>query len=152
MYCELFFFKKILLSFFFSFHFDSDMSTFCVLLLFPIFKKIDGFSCPSSQEPDTHLLCQIFQSTDIESKLSVNMSVDDYCSYGWKSEKIGCNSSVSSTTIDFIELQNSDALNGTLNLAGQWPIYTRHIDLESECMFSSVHAQNTLIITLLFIH
>ena len=102
------------------------------LLLTFVTINIYGFNCPQTQTHDTHLLCLILQNTDVESKISSNgrdFAVDNYCTWGYREEKIGCNKS-SDVTIDYLELEDAQGLNGTLNINYPFPTQLKHIDLE----------------------
>ena len=106
------------------------------LTLHLLFTGINGFLCPSSQTTDSHLLCLILQNTDVESKISSSgrdLSINNYCTWGYYQERIGCNNPAD-TTIDYVELEYDRGLNGTLNANIPWPTKLKHIDLEHNCM------------------
>lgn len=117
------------------------MSTSCcwllTLFLIAVTINVHGFDCPISQNHDTHLLCLILQNTDAPSKISPSgrdFSIDNYCIWGDKEARIGCNKS-SDATIDYLELEEENGLNGTLNIDIPFPTGLRHIDLEQSCRF-----------------
>ena len=102
------------------------------LLLFSVVFTVNGIinDCPSGQEYDTHLTCQIFRNTNInEIFSSYNFSENNYC--GWSTSS-GDDYIQCSNGVDIIKLQlDYINLEGTLNLTYPWPPNINSIDLDN---------------------
>ena len=109
------------------------MVSFLVLLTTIVVSSVYGFEysfdCPQSQTDDSHSVCNIFQNTNIEMVIPQNFDDDNYCDWNYQSTLISCQSK-DDDSIEIIELQYQDGLNGTLDFNYSWPSDLIELDLE----------------------
>ena len=112
------------------------MSSHFTLFQLILIDILYGYECPQSQQNDTHRVCNIFQTTNIESIIQQDMTIDNYCNWypnqasndisssHWE---IICDSS--NTDIISIQFMYDYALNGTLNTEFSWPQHLEQLIL-----------------------
>lgn len=89
----------------------------------------EAMDCPESQFIDSQSICRIFEGTNIQDIIPNNFSDINYCRWGYQYTLIGCNSD-DDESINIIELQYQQGLNGTLNFDYLWPENLIELDLK----------------------